>query len=140
MAFWARFGDLFSSRSHGEFYASYFLKQILVCANNNGQNGQIFVSGTIPGGSPFHLVVPSLVFLLCCIHLLCDKLFHIYILMTFTCSSPEYCQFLLRHYHHHHHHQVALTAQISQTLSLHPSLSSIVSGRSSKLHPVSAQS
>ena len=37
------------------------------------------------------------------------------------------------------HHQVLQTAQISLTLSfsLHPSLSSIAPGRSSKLHPVS---
>ena len=44
-----------------------------------------------------------------------------------------------RHYHYHHHHG-ALSAQISLTLSCHPSLSSIASGRSSRLHPVSAQS
>ena len=43
-------------------------------------------------------------------------------------------------HHHHHHHQVALTAQISLILSLHPYLSSIGFSRSSKLHPVSAQS
>ena len=41
---------------------------------------------------------------------------------------------------HHHHYHVALSARISLTLSRHPSLSSIASGRSSELHPVSAQS
>ena len=46
------------------------------------------------------------------------------------------CVFSSR-YHYHHH--VAPPAQISLTLSRHPSLSSIASGRSSSLHPVSAQ-
>ena len=41
---------------------------------------------------------------------------------------------------YHHHHHVALPAQISLTLSHHPSLSSIAPGRSFRLHPVSAQS
>ena len=41
---------------------------------------------------------------------------------------------------HHHHHQVALLAQISLTLSLYLSLSFIAQSRSSKLHPMSAQS
>ena len=40
-------------------------------------------------------------------------------------------------YNHHHHH-VTPPARISPTLSCHPSLSSIASGRSSRLHPVSA--
>ena len=38
------------------------------------------------------------------------------------------------------HHHVAPSARISLTLSLHPSLSSITSGRSSGPHPVSTQS
>ena len=38
------------------------------------------------------------------------------------------------------HPQVKLLAWISLTLSRHPSLSSIILGRSSRLHPVSAQS
>ena len=42
--------------------------------------------------------------------------------------------------HHHYRHHVRLSAQISMTLSRHPSLSSIASGKSSGLHPVSAQS
>ena len=41
---------------------------------------------------------------------------------------------------YHHHHYVTLSARISLTLSRHPSLSSIAFGRSSRLHPVSAQS
>ena len=41
---------------------------------------------------------------------------------------------------YHHHHHVALSAQISLTLSRHQSLSSITSGRSSGIHPASAQS
>ena len=40
----------------------------------------------------------------------------------------------------YHYHHVAQLAQISLTLSRHPSLSFIASGRSSRLHPVSAQS
>ena len=40
---------------------------------------------------------------------------------------------------HHHHHHVVLSAQIFLTLSRHPSLSFIAFGRSSGLHPVSAQ-
>ena len=44
------------------------------------------------------------------------------------------------HYHHHHHHHVTLPAWIFLTLSSHPSQSSIAFGRSSSLHPVSAQS
>ena len=39
-----------------------------------------------------------------------------------------------------HHHHVALSARIFLTLSRHPSLSSIAFGRSSGLHPVTAQS
>ena len=39
-----------------------------------------------------------------------------------------------------HHHHVTLSARISLTLSRHPSISSIASGRSSGLHPVSAPS
>ena len=39
-----------------------------------------------------------------------------------------------------HHHHVVPPARISLTLSLHPSLSFIASGRSSKLHPVSSRS
>ena len=42
--------------------------------------------------------------------------------------------------YHRHHHWVALLTQISLTISRHPSLSSIAPGRSSRLHPVSAQS
>ena len=40
---------------------------------------------------------------------------------------------------HYHHHHVALPAQISLTLSRHPSLLPIDSCRSSRLHPWSAQ-
>ena len=43
-------------------------------------------------------------------------------------------------YHHHHHHHVVPLARISLTLSRHPSLSFIASGRSSGLHPVSSHS
>ena len=39
-------------------------------------------------------------------------------------------------YHHHHHHHVVRLARISQTLSLHVSLSYIASDRSSGLYPV----
>ena len=42
-------------------------------------------------------------------------------------------------WNHHHHHVVPL-ARISLTLSRHFSLSSIASGRSSGLHPVSSHS
>ena len=38
-----------------------------------------------------------------------------------------------------HHHHVAQSARISLTLSRCPSSSSIASGRSSRLHPVSAR-
>ena len=41
---------------------------------------------------------------------------------------------------HHHHHHVVPPAQISLTLSRHLSLSFIAPGRSSRLHPISAQS
>ena len=40
----------------------------------------------------------------------------------------------------HHHHHLAPPARISLTLSRHPFLSSITSGRSSRVHPVLAQS
>ena len=42
--------------------------------------------------------------------------------------------------HPHHHHHVTPPAQISLTLSCHPSLSSITPSWSSRLHHVSAQS
>ena len=45
----------------------------------------------------------------------------------------------LKPYYHHHHHVVRL-ARISLTLSRHFSLSFIVSGRCSGLHPVSSHS
>ena len=41
--------------------------------------------------------------------------------------------------YHHHHHLVAPPARISLTVHRHPSLLSIASGRSSELHPVTAQ-
>ena len=44
---------------------------------------------------------------------------------------------IVKHYHHHH---VVRLAWISQTLSLHVSLSFIASGRSSGSHPVSSHS
>ena len=46
----------------------------------------------------------------------------------------------LNHHHHHHHHHHVPPAQISLTLSHHPSLLSIAPSRSSRLHPVLAQS
>ena len=47
----------------------------------------------------------------------------------------------IRKYIHHHQQQhIMLITQISLTLSRHPSLSFIASGRSSRLHPVSVQS
>ena len=51
-------------------------------------------------------------------------------------SSHETCD-QLNVYQHHHVEQLA---QISLTLSCHSSLSSIAPSRSSRLHPVSAQS
>ena len=45
-----------------------------------------------------------------------------------------------RFHHHRHHHDVMPQARISLTLSRHFSLSFIVSGRSSGLHPVSSHS
>ena len=45
-----------------------------------------------------------------------------------------------RFYFCHHHHHVMLVARISLTLSRHFSLSFVVSGRSSGLHPVSSHS
>ena len=52
----------------------------------------------------------------------------------------KFCSHVSTHHHHHYHHHVAPSARISLTLSRHPSLSSITSGRSSGLHPISAQS
>ena len=43
-------------------------------------------------------------------------------------------------YKFHHHHHVVPLAWISLTLSHHPSLSFIASGRSSLLHPISSHS
>ena len=43
-------------------------------------------------------------------------------------------------YINHHHHHVMLSARIFLTLFCHTSLLSSASGRSSRLHPVSAQS
>ena len=42
--------------------------------------------------------------------------------------------------HHHHHHHVVPLVQISLTFSRHFSLSFIVSGKSSGLHPISSHS
>ena len=60
--------------------------------------------------------------------------------------SPTLCDcinvnfFRFHYHHHHHHHQVTPSARISLTLFRHPSLSSIASGWSSGIHPVSPQS
>ena len=43
-------------------------------------------------------------------------------------------------HHHHHYHHVTPSAWISLTLSRHLSLSSIASGRSSELYPISTES
>ena len=51
-----------------------------------------------------------------------------------------FVQFKVKLHHHHHHHHVTPSARLSLILSNHPSVSSIASGRSSELHPVSAQS
>ena len=48
--------------------------------------------------------------------------------------------YLLYIYIYHHHHHVVPLSRISLTLSCHFSLSSIASGRSSGLHPVSSHS
>ena len=61
----------------------------------------------------------------------CDSLIRKYIIITWYC---------LRTNHHHHHHHVVPQARISLTLSRHFSLSSIASGKSSGLHPVSLHS
>ena len=53
-------------------------------------------------------------------------------MLTFTTSNHWHT-----FHHHHHYHHVVLSAQISLTLSCHPSLSSIASRRFSMLHPVS---
>ena len=56
-------------------------------------------------------------------------------------TNPKISSFIFIHSgHHHHHHHVAPSARISLTLSHHPSLSSIASGRFSGLHLGSAQS
>ena len=51
-----------------------------------------------------------------------------------------YFSILFNIYHHHPHHHVMPPGWIFLTLSRHFSLSFIASGRSSRLHPVSAQS
>ena len=42
-------------------------------------------------------------------------------------------------HHHHHHHQVVMITRCSLTLYRRPALSSITTGRSDMLHPVSVQ-
>ena len=69
--------------------------------------------------------------------------------LSITVDTYEYIIYIYVHIHiniyiyiyiyHHHHHDVQL-ARISQTLSLHISLSFIAFGRSSGLHPVSSLS
>ena len=54
-------------------------------------------------------------------------------------DRPNYSSVEIGQNHHYHHHVVP-PAEISFTISRHPSLSSIHPGRSSRLHPVSAQS
>ena len=51
-----------------------------------------------------------------------------------------FCYIYIYIYMYHHYHHVTLLAQISLTLSHHTSLSSIAPARSSRQHPVSAQS
>ena len=79
-----------------------------------------------------------------------------YLLLLNSCLMPDYVEFIynsalamglkilplypMKKGHHHHQQHVALPAQISLTLSRHPSLSPITPEVSSRLHPVSAQS
>ena len=60
------------------------------------------------------------------------------IFLFFISGSPVLFHFLQTGWYHHHH--VVSLAQISLTLYYHLSLSSIASGGSSRLHPVSVQS
>ena len=62
---------------------------------------------------------------------------HFYNKIIISIIKSSACIYII---HHDYHHVVALTARSSLTVSEHPSLSSIVPGRFSKLHPVSAQS
>ena len=65
-----------------------------------------------------------------------------WIILPFSLSLSLYIYIYI--YHHHvsllYHHHVSLLARITLMLSHHPSLSTIAPGRSSRRHPVSAQS
>ena len=61
--------------------------------------------------------------------------FHLY-----RWSERCFLEYVEKGNHQHHHHHVQPLAWISLTLSRHFSLSFIASGRSSRLHPVSAHS
>ena len=62
-----------------------------------------------------------------------------YVIRVYVKITEEFIWIKLEYMDHHHHHVVP-QARISLTLSHHFSLSSIASGRSSGLHPVSSHS
>ena len=62
----------------------------------------------------------------------------VYVCVCALCNYPFKFKKIYIKYHHHHH--VTLSARIFLTLSRHPSQSSIPFGKSSGLHPISAQS
>ena len=59
--------------------------QILGCAYTIYSYGQILISCIIPSGSPSHISSYTLFVLICCIHLLWDRLFCIYHHITYIC-------------------------------------------------------
>ena len=74
-----------------------------------------------------------------CLHTV--KWFQIFLSNTNNLHTVLLLQVFLSHYHYHHHqHQVMQLARISLIFFRQSSLSSIASGRSSSLHPVSKQS
>ena len=63
-----------------------------------------------------------------------------YMLCAWSSNRNVWNDIYIYIYHPHHYHHVMPLAWISLTLSRHFSLSSIASGRSSRLHPISSHS
>ena len=76
------------------------------------------------------------VYIYLCINYIYINYIYIYICI---CINYIYTYILIISIYHHYHH-VALSARVFLTLSRHTSLLSIASVRSSRVHPVSAQS
>ena len=128
-------------------------KMVLDASLLNTQQYNVRIKGKVEqsrerSSAPLHLSVVAIEKGAFCFffHLLSYAFSMLFIITGWCCyfkDKEKQCVFFLYindlSFHPHHHH-VTPSARISLTLSRHPSLSPIASGRFSGPHPVSAQS